>query len=44
MVSIGVTEKYFKFKTINPIHPEIQKRITDPNFWQRKKDEPWNQK
>ena len=43
MISIGVTDKYFKFKTLSPIHPVILQRITEPDYWklEQELELPW---
>ena len=33
MVRLGVSKKYFTFKTLTPIHPHYQARLVDENFY-----------
>ena len=41
MVQIGADKKLFKFKSITPIHPNFDKKLTDESFYNNKL---WNLK
>ena len=41
MISNGISDRYFQFKTITPIFQPVYEKITDPDYWTNKE---WNYK